>query len=336
MNKNHYPPVTGPAAWRGNEVAAGSVRHLTEEQALEIVEVARRHDASVETLASVAFAEQLPSFAPLMKQVGDDLLGGRGVALLRGLPVWKLSVEQASVAYWAIGSFLGQGVAQSSAGDLIGHVRDHSNKIRSYLNRSALRFHVDLADLVGLLCVRPAMSGGESLIASSLTVYNEMREHHPEYLEALSSGFHWSRNGEEGPGEAPFSALMPVFTVSEGTVSCRFNASMIRRGAQAMGATLSPLQEQALAYVEETAVRCSYSMRMEAGDIQFLNNYTVLHSRTEFQDWPQPEKHRLLLRLWLRREGVRNFGPLEKCMRDEPLIYGKQGRTPSELQAMQD
>jgi hypothetical protein len=309
------------------------VHELTDEQRREILAVARRYDPSPATLGAIAFARELPSLRPLMEGVRTALLTGRGVALLRGVPVEHMSEAQCSVAYWALGSFLGYGVAQSSAGDLIGYVRDVDHKVRSYLNRSALKFHGDLADLVGLMCVRKAMSGGQSLIASSLAIYNEMVDHHPEYLDALAPGFHWSRNDEQAPGEPPFSALIPVFTVVDGEVSCRFSGSMIRRGALARGDRLSEVQEAALAFIEQAAERLAYATYLEPGEIQFLNNFTVLHSRTAFQNWPEPERDRLLLRLWLRHDGLRKFGPDEQRMRDEPLIYGKQGRTPQELLA---
>ncbi len=326
-----HPLASGPAVWRGDEIANHPVHRLTHEQARDILAVARAHDASPRTLANTDFTHLLPSFAPMMRQVRDDVANGCGVSLVRGLPVGEMTDAQCAVAYWALGNFLGQGVAQSSSGDLIGYVQDQDNKIRSYLNRSGLRFHVDLADIVGLLCVRRAMSGGRSMIASSLAVYNEMALQHPHYLDALASGFRWSRNNEESPGEPPYSAVIPVFTVVNGVVSCRLNTSMIRRGAQALGTELTPLQDEALLFFEACANRLCYSTLMEPGDIQFLNNYTVLHSRTEFENWPDPQQHRLLLRLWLRDDNIRDFGPYMQRMRDEPLIYNKQGRTPLEL-----
>lgn len=329
-----HPRAAGPAVWTADEIASEPVYELSREQVDAIVSVARRHDPSPKTFASVAMPGLLPSLAPLMLRVRQAVLAGRGVALLRGVPVAELTDEQCSVAFWAIGSFLGQGVSQSSAGDLVGYVHDADHKIRSYLNRSRMKFHVDLADLVGLMCVRKAMTGGQSLIANSLAIYNEMVDHHPGYLDALAPGFHWSRNNEEAPGEAPTSEVIPVFTSVDGEISCRFSGSMIRRGTAARDEVLSPVQEQALAFIEQAAERLAYATYLEPGDIHFLNNYTVLHSRTEFQNWPERGRERLLLRLWLRHEGVRDFGNDEQRMRDEPLIYNRQGRTPAELLRM--
>lgn len=331
MTREDFPPASGPAAWVADELARDPVYALSQAQAADLAAVARRFRPDVHTFAQVDFRALLPSLEPLMREVRENLVAGRGVALVRNVPVRDLDDAGCAVACWALGTFLGQGVSQSSAGDPIGHVRDDNHPVRSYLNRSKLRYHVDLADLVGLLCVRRAQHGGQSLTASSLAIYNDMRERHPEYLAALEGGFHWSRNGEQGEGEAPFSERIPVFTRVNGQVSCRFASSMIRRGAEAAGVKLGALQEEAIDYMEATAARFAYAHYMEPGDLQFLNNYTALHNRTEFEDWPQPERKRLLLRLWLRQDGLRDFGAHAQRMRDAPLIYGKQGRTPREL-----
>lgn len=336
MTATSPSPATGPVVWRTADIGPETIHALTPTQAQQILDLARGFEAGEAEFPSIPFRHSLASLAPLMARVRHELLQGRGIALLRGVPVDAMSERQCALAFWGIGSFLGQGVSQSSSGDLIGFVRDRGDgkrENRGYQSRAALRFHVDLADLVGLLCVRRGMSGGESLAASSLTIYNEMLELHPEYLDALAAGFHWSRNGEEGPGEAAYSAVVPVFTQAGGMVSCRFNASMMQRGMASAGQQLTRLQEEALDFVEATARRrdICHATYMEPGDIQFLNNYTTLHCRTEFENWPDPARDRLMLRLWLLSDGVRDFGGLETAMRDAPLIYGRQGRTPEQL-----
>lgn len=331
MTNAAFPHATGPEVWIGEELASDHAYVLSAKQARDLAEVARRFEPDAATFAQVNFRELLPSLAPLMSDVSRMLVAGRGAALVRGVPVGDLDESQCAVACWALGVFVGQGVSQSSAGDLIGYVRDDNHPIRSYLNRSKLRYHVDLADLVGLLCVRKAKVGGQSMVASSLALHNEMAKAHPEYLEALEGAFHWSRNNEQGVDEAPFSQPIPMFTREGGQVSCRFASSMIRRGAEAADTKLTPLQEEALDFMESTAARFAYASYLEPGDLQLLNNYTTLHNRTEFEDWPQPGCKRLLLRLWLRYDGIRNFGTHQQRMRNEPLIYDRQGRTPREL-----
>ncbi|MDP3134987.1 MAG: TauD/TfdA family dioxygenase [Burkholderiaceae bacterium] len=342
MPQDHRKPATewplaqGKAVWMGRALSAAAPLQLDDVQARELSRLARREDIRVEDIARETLRSALPTLAPLMARVAAELATGRGICVVRGLPVEELTDAQCARAFWALGAFIGQGVAQSSAGDLIGFVRDRGEgrqENRGYQSRAALGFHVDLSDVAGLLCVRRAKQGGESLAASSLAIYNEMRASHPEYLQALAPGFHWSRNGEEGPGEAPYSPVLPVFTVVDGVVSCRYNASMMRRGTQQAGLALTPLQDRALSFIEETARRPEFhhAQYMEPGDAQFFNNFTVLHSRTAFENDAAPGKDRLVLRLWLRVDGLRPFGTCEALMRDAPLVYGLQGRDPIAL-----
>ena len=37
----------------------------------------------------------------------------------------------------------------------------------------------------------------------------------------------------------------------------------------------------------------------ELGDIQFLNNHLIVHSRDDYEDWPEPERRRHLVRMLL-------------------------------------
>lgn len=333
------PPVAraqDPAAWTRDDVAREPVHQLDAEQAGQLAALGRSVPLEARVLAGLDLRERLPALEPVMRSVHRALAAGRGFALLRGFPVDRLDTEQCCVAYWGLGSWLGQGVTQSSAGELVGQVRDRGAErllTRGYQSSAALTFHVDLADIVGLLCVRAAREGGMSLAASSLRVFELMRAAHPEYVEALAGGFHWSRNGEQVAGESAYSARIPLFTVVDGLLSCRMNLSMIRRGAAESGVPLTGLQEAALDFIQRTAARedLCWAARLAPGDIQFLNNYTALHSRTEFVDWPEPERRRLMLRLWVRDPGLRPLGPQSDLIRDEPLVYGLQGRTPAEL-----
>ncbi|HVZ45495.1 MAG TPA: TauD/TfdA family dioxygenase [Ramlibacter sp.] len=341
LNDRKWPEATGRAVWKRKDIEQEKPFTLAPVHVAELLALARRADIAPEYTPASTLATMLPSLKPLVDEVRDEIANGRGIALVKGFPVAELSDHQCASGFWAMSTLLGRGLAQSSAGDLVGFVSDRGESRlnnRGYQSRAALAFHVDLSDVAGLLCVRAAAAGGESLAASSLAIYNEMRVKAPEYLDVLARGFHWSRNGEHAPSEASYGPRIPVFISVGGVVSCRYNRSMIRRGSEEAGEPLTPLQERALAFVEETARRPEFHIGqyMAPGDIQFFNNYTVLHSRSDFENATDPAKARLMLRVWLHIDGMRLLGSNSALMRDGPLVYGLQGRTAEELRAVRE
>ncbi|HVZ45500.1 MAG TPA: TauD/TfdA family dioxygenase [Ramlibacter sp.] len=339
MDRPEWPRAVGPAVWRGPEIARRVIMAISPVQEAEILTASRLLPSDLGAISASAVRELVPSWLPLLAAVRRELLNGCGVAQIRGIPVQRMTEVECAVVFWALGTLLGTGVSQSAAGDLIGFVRDRGAAAvqnRGYQSRSKLLFHVDYADWVGLLCVRPARSGGQSLIASSLAIYNEMLDIHPEYLDILARGFYWSRNGEQGEAEPTTSDRIPVFAVSDATISCRYNHPVMRNGCALRGQPVTAEEEEALAFIEETAKRAEFCLvqTFEPGDAQFLNNYTVLHSRTEYENDEDPRHDRLLLRLWLRCEDGPNLGEHASAMRTGALVYGRQGRTADELKAL--
>ena len=172
--------------------------------------------------------------------------------------------------------------------------------------------HCDSAELVGLLCVRQSKSGGENVFASSLRVYDIIRREHPEYLPVLEKGFPYHRRGEEADGQAPISPYnVPVFSQRDGIMSCRYSTEGIFAGVHGLGREMTPLERDALNFFQEAALREGerFDLRTEPGEAVYVNNYEILHSRTAFEDWPEFERRRLLLRIWLQGDPPRVMKP---------------------------
>jgi hypothetical protein len=241
----------------------------------------------------------LPRLGPKLAAVAATLERGSGFTLLRGLPAEQLPEALLQIAFWGMGTHLGVGVSQSASGDRLGHVFDRGSpdKERYYTRGGALEFHMDPVDVVGLLCLRSAASGGASRVVSAGQLHNAIRAERPDLLRLLYRGFHNSRRGH---GEATPSERVPVFAQGAHGLECYFLPVTIRQAVE-QGCPLSALEEEALAFVDEVANRPGVFLDMDfrPGDIQFLNNRLILHARTDYVDHPEPERKRHLLRLWL-------------------------------------
>jgi hypothetical protein len=254
--------------------------------------------------------------ADTLAAVRAELQGGRGFVLLKGLPFDGWSVDEARLATWAIANAIGIPVSQTARGARLVDVMDTSRKEatpRQFSTSQELRLHTDPAsDLIGLACVRPAASGGDSVLASSVSVHDAMLRQRPDLVAALYEGFHWHRFGEGRPVDGPFSeARVPVFSRREGRLSCRYVRTPIVAGQKDAGQPLTPLQVEALDLFDKFASspELRVSFRMEPGDIVLVNNLTVMHARTQFVDHEPPAEPRRLFRLWL--QGFEGFRPVQ-------------------------
>jgi hypothetical protein len=242
-------------------------------------------------------------------------MDGRGLVMLRGFPLDTMSEDELGIVYWAIGTYFGRGVSQSPMGDRLGYVTDVSEpgkRERGYRSASELRLHTDSDDIVGLLCIRQAKSGGMSRLASAVAIHNEIAATRPDLLAPLYEGFRYHWFGEQPPGEGTVTSYrIPVFCKVDGLLSVCFLREFIEMGADELGEPLTDKEIEALDTFEEIANRDDVQLtyRLEPGSASFINNYTVLHSRTGFEDWPEPERRRLLFRLWLKAEPSRPVHP---------------------------
>ena len=259
----------------------------------------------------------LPRLGPSLQQLLHGLEVGRGFCLLRGLPIERYSKQDAGVIFWGIGQHLGRAVAQNAQGDVLGHVRDMGRDgrrdmhARGYQTRMHLPFHNDSSDVVGLMCLRTAKSGGLSSIVSSVAVHDEMLRLRPDLAKLLYEPFCVDRRGEEAPGDRPYY-LTPIFNPHRGRLFNRFNRSYIISAQRFPEVPrLTAAQNEALDMVDSLCRSNEFRLDMELrpGDIQFVNNYVVLHSRTEYEDYEEPDIKRHLLRLWLFTPGLMDRPP---------------------------
>lgn len=314
--------IASEAVWAAADVSdstSWSVR-LSGEQRREIVAVARELDERGCLLDSVSRARfDLPSLRNEIADWAEMLTDGRGFVLIRDFPLAELSTRQVELAYIALGIQLGVPVSQNAAGDLLGHVQDqgvirNDPSVRLYQTSERQDFHSDGADIVGLLCLQKARSGGESRIASAASVYNRILEERPDLIEVLYEPMFGDRNGEESPGEDPYFAL-PILSDVVGSPRMFFIGWYIR-DAQRHHAVpgLTKSQRDAIEFIEQTAndPEIYLEMDFEPGDIQLLSNAKILHSREAYEDDPDVGRRRHLLRLWL---AAHEFASVDQALR---------------------
>jgi len=327
--------IVHPGAWTGTDFGTKEdiTLHLQPEHLEEIdaqVRTARAAGVTLDTLDRRHFP--LPRTGPLLAELRETLRSGRGIAILSGIDVARYEQEELEMIYWGLGTYLGQGVSQSVLGDRLGHVKDFTSTdphARAYRNKQELTPHTDQSDIVGLMCVRTARSGGVSVATSVLAVHNALRERHPEFLEPLYHGFYYHRRGEQLPNETPITPYrVPVFSVADGKLSCRYVRSYIETAARSGGEQLSQLQTDALNCLERLTYELAFEFSMAPGEIYLINNYTVLHARTAFENWPEPERARHLMRLWLVAPDWRPLDPVLE-MHGRGGIAAQEGKTPS-------
>lgn len=310
-------PVSDPAAWTRTELqATTSWCHVLDDQEIQAllqlsVDVRRRIGNNLNQLIDMGRdAFGLGAFGPTMASIRTQLKDGFGVSLIRGLPLDEIELIDAAIIYWAMGSYLGQARSNNPQGDLFGHITDlgltqKDAKSRGYQTSEAMDYHCDQTSIVGLLCVQEPQLGGISKIASSVSVYNELVKRSPESVALLSEPMYWTKHGEVDPEEAPYYCSA-VFSVLEGLLCTSYGPNHIAKGHALEGVpALTDAQRQALDLVRTIAEEQHYAMELKRGDIQFLNNFVTLHTRTAYVD--RPGLKRLLWRLWLSDADLRPY-----------------------------
>lgn len=248
----------------------------------------------------------LPTIGAKLDALRAELLHGRGFALLRGLPTAGYSEREVIAIFYGIGAHLGSARSQNAMGHLLGHVRDlrknsDDPNVRVYQTKERQTFHTDSTDVVGLLCLQAAKSGGRSLLVSSTTVFNEMRKRRPDLLALLLQPIATDRRGEVPEGQLPY-LLLPVLSWHKEHLTPFYQRQYIDSAQRFPDAPrLTEKHVEALDLFDELTndVVLNFSMQLQPGDIQFVYNHNILHDRTGFEDWLAPEKRRHLLRLWL-------------------------------------
>lgn len=312
MSLIHMQPMTGPAVWKGADFDHDDtwIHRLSADEVAEIdaaLAILRAKGLKFPSFAKDDFP--LPMLSRLLKQFADELENGRGFKLLRGLPIERYTDEEVRCLYYGMGLHMGQPVRQNPRGELLGPVQNvgdiHNKNTRVYETNLFLPYHSDPSDVVGLLCVRKAKTGGLSSLVSVASIYNELLARYPAFMGLYYRPLYFAHLCEPQP------SLSPIFSFHEGKLSCRYLRQYIELGHDILGWPLSRVEMEALDAFDEVMhePRMRVAMMLEPGDIQFANNYAVLHSRTEFEDVEDEARRRFMWRLWLKMPNARALAP---------------------------
>ncbi len=259
----------------------------------------------------------LPTLKDRLKRIEDELINGRGFVRLRGIDRPAYTQLEMEIVYWGIGTHLGQPWAQNRHGHVLGDVTDQHKGVNDPTARGnelggvALPFHCDGSDLVGLMCLENGRGGGLSAVANSVRIHNQLVAERPDLAAVLYEELPYDFRGEESVGGKPYY-LMPVFTEWEDRLFVRCIPPYILASQRHPDAPrLTDLQREALAAVVAMADNPTNHVLMELrpGDMQFINNYHVLHGRTEYQDERGTGQIRHLKRLWLETAALSSRPP---------------------------
>ena len=285
-------------------------RHVSEIDA--VVEHLRRNRRTLETVTGADFA--FPTLGVFLRRFLWHDIGDRGFGVVRGLPVERYSAAEAGMVFWGLGTHMGTPVSQSPLGERLGDVRSTGADLsdlnaRGYQTSAELAFHNDPGDVVGLLCLKKAKLGGLSSLVSAISVYNTVLAERPDCLGLFERGFEYNRRDQEARFLQPISHRIPVFADEDGDLSMRYVRQLIDTARVKLGAPLPDAEREALDFLDSVARRSDLvvSLMLEPGDMEFANNYTVLHSRTRYEDHADPAQWRHLNRLWLKIPGFRKL-----------------------------
>ncbi len=310
-----FSPVVLETAceWTAKDVAQPATwTEMLSSSEVDELEAAVAHAFSVSDdflqIGKAAFP--LPTLARRLKQIERELMDGRGFVLLRGLPRERWSNDEMSMAYWGVGAHLGKPWPQNAKGHLLGDVTDHGKSPGDPTSRGneiglvGLDFHCDGSDLVGLMCLQTGISGGLSAVCNSVSLHNRLVRERPDLAAELYKPQPFDYRGEQAPGK-PGWYLMPVFTRHGERIFTRLIRPYIlasQRHADAPRLTEKAIE--ALTWMQDQAEGGEYSVLMDfqPGDMQFINNYHVLHGRSAYEDDRDSGKVRHLKRLWLETE----------------------------------
>jgi len=298
------------AAWEGSAMSSNPQLWMWKLEENEIEEllfatkVFLQSGVPLENISKSNF--KLTSLEKKLSLIKEDLTNGIGFRVIRGLDIDNLSREEIAAIFMGIGAHIGVPRSQNAKGHLLGHVRNIGADVtdtnsRIYQTNQRQTFHTDSADVVALICLQTAQSGGESLLVSAETIYNEMLKRRPDLAKLLFESIATDKRGEIEPGKKPYFSI-PVFSWYKEKLSVIYQRQYIESAQRFEGVpSLTPLHIEALDLFDELAndSTLNISMQLQKGDMQFVHNHSMLHDRGSFIDWPDLDKRRHLLRLWL-------------------------------------
>ena len=313
-----------PSAWRGRDLADTddwiinlNVDHI-EELTASIVANAQR---GTDLFHISADDFPLPTVSQLCRRIQSDLEGGRGFALIRGLPVARYSLDQNSLAIWGLGTHVGMAETQDRDGNLLHHVRDtgedlSNDNVRAYQTRGAIGYHNDGADVFMLLCLKTAGRGGRTKLVSGVAVFNEILRRQPDLATLLQEPFYFDLRGQQRQDQAPYQSV-PIYNFHDGNLCVLYKREYIdlaQRFPQVP--TLTERQIAALDLLDQICDECALEFDMRPGDILVVNNYDCLHARSAYQDNSDHNQNRHMLRLWLTLPNGRALPPVFATTRE--------------------
>jgi hypothetical protein len=305
----HEEDVADPARWT---IVLSEKHHRELDYAL-----ARAKAVSDELLEIDRAAFPLDGLALEIEAIERELIDGRGFVRIAALDTERYSDDDLTMLYWGIGIHLGDPWPQNRHGHVMGDVTDQGRRADDPESRGnelgliRLDYHTDGSDLVGLMCLRPAKSGGLSCVANVVAIYNDLLAERPDLVAALYEPLPWDLRGEQPPGSRPFYTR-PVFTEHDDRLFVRFIPQYIKASQRHPDAPrLSPIAREALDRVSAMANDPHYNVYMDLrpGEMQFINNYHVLHGRTAYEDDVPAGIQRHLKRLWLSTRVLKSRPP---------------------------
>ena len=338
MHKLPKNPYYCAAGWKGPEMAKTTewIYNLSKNEINELENaLAHVKSKNLKTTNIKKSDFPIPNFSRTLSGFLKEIESGRGFLLIRGLPVEKLGNENSKIIYWGIGTYFGEVVAQNMMGEMlsdvwaIGDNWDKNYNLRGYQTPMHLPYHCDKSDAVGLLCLQTAKSGGTSSIASSIAIHNEILTRQPHLLKALYEPFYIDHRGEEFDGEEPYY-ISPVFNIYKGKFFSRFGQKYVESAQRfSQVPRLTDDQIEAMDLFSSLALSKKFRLDMEfqRGDMQFLNNHYTVHSRTEYQDYPEIERRRHLVRVLL---FTPSYDDVPKHTQDLNSFIKKWGQNPRE------
>ncbi len=334
------PIIEGPSVWYGPAMAQN--RDWIEQfSGTEIAEIERATARLAESTVEIPNIRRedfpLPALGVRLQRILKEVLDGCGIALLRGAPVERWTKREAAIAFFGLGVHLGNARSQNAQAHVLGHVKNlgmssSDSNVRIYQTCERQTYHTDSCDVVALLCLQPAKSGGLSSLVSSMTIFNEMRRRRPDLLKVLFAPIETDRRGEVPDGRKPYFTI-PVFNWHAGLLSASYQRQYIESARRFPD--VPPLTDQQIealdlfdALANDPALH--FEMEFRPGDVQLVHNHTLLHDRTSFEDWLEPERKRHLLRLWLAPPSARplplvfaeRYGSITPCDRGGVIVKG--------------
>lgn len=309
-----FETYAGPAAWTASDFeGTGWIHTLSADQRDEITRAAKKLPEDESDWLTLRGEDiDLPLLRPEMDRLREELETGCGFALVRGIDLPPTDVDYAYGVNWLLALGLGDVIAQNANGEVIGAVTqvveagDNGLDTRGYVSNADLRFHCDGGDVASLLCVRQAPEGGSNSLSSMISVHNTMVQECPQHLETLYRGLpmYMRKEGAMQGSELP---RRPLFYPQADSLLAWANLRLMELPYEASGTSMPDPEREALDAFEEIAERDHHKLtfKLEPGDLLLTHNFTCLHKRSGFINHPDPNKSRLMLRLWYNIAGGR-------------------------------